>query len=94
MIAPSLSVPVPYRPLHAYLHGRFADCVVLTFGEIEDLLGFALPDPARAQQEWWANDGAKNSGPSPQSRAWTQASRTAKPNLFARTVLFERVPDE
>jgi hypothetical protein len=86
MISPALPVPGPYRPLHAYLDGRFADSVVLTFGEIEDLIGFALPDLARVQPEWWANDGTRGT----ECRAWTQASRTAKPNLFARTVLFER----
>ena len=79
----------PYAALHAYLKGRYADIVVLTFAEIEDLLGFALPDPARASKEWWSNDGDNNL--SPQSRIWTQASRRATPNLFARTVAFERV---
>jgi hypothetical protein len=28
---------------------------VLTFGQIEDLLGFALPAPARVQRDWWGN---------------------------------------
>ena len=81
----------PYRALHAYLNGRYADVVVLTFSEIEDLLGFALPDAARVRAEWWTND-VTDGGESPQSHAWTQARRTAKPNLFARTVVFERVP--
>jgi hypothetical protein len=86
-----LSASGPYRALHAYLNGRYADTVVLTFAEIQDLLGFALPDAARVDIEWWGSDGAEG-GPSPQSRAWTEAHRTAKPNLFARTVVFERVP--
>ena len=63
--------------------------IVLTFGEIEDLLGFALPEPARVQREWWA---AVETETDPQSRAWADASRTAKPNLRARTVTFERIP--
>ncbi|MBA2260907.1 MAG: hypothetical protein H0W18_18620 [Acidobacteria bacterium] len=29
--------------------------MVLTFAQIEDLLGFTLPDSARVHQEWWAN---------------------------------------
>jgi len=78
----------PYGALHAYLKGRYADMVVLTFDEIEDLIGFALPDQARATPEWWSNDG---DNPSPQSLIWVKASRTATPNLFARTVSFERV---
>ena len=38
-----LPVPVGYAPLHKYLDERYADTVVLTFGEIEDLLGSKLP---------------------------------------------------
>jgi hypothetical protein len=85
------SVPAAYRVFHDYLKRRYADTVVLTFGEIEDLLGFPLPDAARLRAHWWAND-SEESGTSIQSRAWVEASRTAKPNLFARTVAFERVP--
>jgi len=87
--APS-DTTVPYGALQTYLSGRYADIVVLTFGEIEDLLGFALPDAARARAEWWTDDAA-DGGQTSQSHAWAHASRTAKPNLFARTVVFERV---
>jgi hypothetical protein len=90
VITPSADVTAPYRTLHAYLNGRYADTVVLTFSEIEDLLGFPLPDAARLRVEWWTDDTA-DGGESPQSYAWAHAGRTAKPNLFARTVVFERV---
>jgi len=83
------AVPREYLSLHKYLDTRFANIVVLTFAEIEDLLGFTLPDLARLQQAWWANADADSTA-SAQSRSWTQASRTAKPNLLARTVVFER----
>jgi hypothetical protein len=78
-----------YRLLHKYLRDRYANRVVLTFGEIEDLLGFALPEPARLQREWW---GATESvaPQSAQSDAWTLASRTATVNLSAQSVVFER----
>ena len=82
-------VPSQYRSLHKYLDGRYADTVVLRFTEIEDLLGCALPEGAREQQDWWA-DGNVNGEPTAQSRSWTQASRTAKANLVAQTVVFER----
>jgi hypothetical protein len=81
--------PIEYLSLHKYLDGRFASTVVLTFAEIEDLLGFALPDTARRHQEWWTNADPDSSA-SAQSRSWIQASRTAKPNLLAQTVVFER----
>jgi hypothetical protein len=83
------AVPAEYLSLHKYLNDRYANTVVLTFAEIEDLLGFTLPDVARLQQGWWANLDA-DSTPSAQSRSWTQASRTARPNLLAQTVAFER----
>jgi hypothetical protein len=82
---------VRYRALHTYLNGRYADVVVLTFSEIEDLLGFALPDLARVRVEWWTDNTADDGG-TPQSQAWTEAGRTARPNLFARSVVFERFP--
>lgn len=82
--------PREYAALHKYLDDRFADTVVLTFGQIEDILGFELPHLARNGHDWWENVSA-GTAPSPQSRCWTQASRTAEPNMHARTVAFERV---
>jgi hypothetical protein len=80
-----------YRFLYEYLEHRYAGIVVLTFGQIEDLLGFTLPDLARTHQEWWTT-GEKRTGEARCSDAWTMASRTATPNLRAQTVAFERVP--
>jgi hypothetical protein len=82
-------VPAEYLPLHKYLDGRYADTVVLTMAEIEDLLGHPLPDAAHADLAWWAY-GDADAAPSPQSRSWTRANRTAKPNLNAAIVVFER----
>jgi hypothetical protein len=84
-----IAVTSEYRSLHKYLHDRYADSVVLTFAEIEDLLGFTLPDAARVEPAWWA-DADPDSTPSPQSLSWTQANRTARPKLPAQIVVFER----
>jgi hypothetical protein len=79
----------PSTPLHKYLADRYADTVVLTFAEIEDLIGLALPARARVSTDWWA-------APDPDvtrarfADAWIQARRTARPNLQARTVTFDR----
>ena len=78
-----------YLLLYKYLENRYADKVVLTFAQIEDLLGFALPDQARLRQEWWTDRGTDSAGPN-YSDSWILASRTAMPNLLARTVAFER----
>ncbi|HSL23693.1 MAG TPA: hypothetical protein VK886_19330 [Vicinamibacterales bacterium] len=86
-----LPVPREFLSLHKYLDNRFADKVVLTFAQMEDLLGFALPDVARRHREWWANADGSNT-PSAHARSWTQASRLATPNLLAQTVAFDRAP--
>jgi hypothetical protein len=78
-----------YVLLYKYLENRYANMVVLTFSEIEDLLGFALPDLARLDRAWWT-DAEKTAGGANYSDAWILASRTAMPNLLARTVAFER----
>ena len=81
-------MPGKYQPLYQYLENRYANTVVLTFAQIEDLLGFMLPDSARVHQAWWANDGP-NVTRHAHSQSWTLASRTATPNLQAQTVAFE-----
>jgi hypothetical protein len=75
--------------LSKYLRERYADRVVLTFTQIEDLLGFPLPERAHYEPEWWdAGDGV--TPPSAQSTAWILAHRTATVNLPARHVVFDR----
>jgi hypothetical protein len=75
-----------YRALHTYLDHRYASVVVLTFDQIEALLGFALPPPARTEREWWIDTVDRQR----HSAAWTAAGRTAAPNLPAGTITFER----
>jgi hypothetical protein len=78
-----------YRLLYKYLRDRFSDRLVLTFGQIEDLLGFSLPVAARLEHEWWETTRAV-ADRSAQSDAWTLAHRTAAVNLGAQCVTFER----
>ena len=78
-----------YLPLYAYLEHRYASTVVLTFEQIESLLGFALPPAARQESGWWTS--TAGNGPR-DGEAWTAAKRTAMPNLLARHVTFEREP--
>ena len=85
-------MPGKYKSLYQYLENRYANTVVLTFAQIEDLLGFTLPDSARVDQEWWVNEDPNHTR-HPHSRSWTLASRIATPNLQARTVVFERAQD-
>jgi hypothetical protein len=79
-----------YRSLYEYLEKRYANTVVLTFGQLEDLLGFSLPELARTELSWWTTVDT-SSAEARCSDAWTLANRTARPNLMAETVTFERV---
>jgi hypothetical protein len=81
--------PSPYVSLFKYLDGRYADRVVLTFGQIEDLLGFSLPDLARLSADWWTNPDPNTTRPR-FADSWLLANRTAQPNLVALTVVFDR----
>jgi hypothetical protein len=56
-----------YRPLHDHLTSVSDPQEPMTFGQIEDILGFALPASARIHQAWWAN---QERG---QSLAWVTA---------------------
>lgn len=78
-----------YRFLYEYLEQRYANTVVLTFGQIEDLLGFTLPELARTHQEWWTT-AETSTTEAICSDAWVLAGRTATANLMAQTVAFER----
>jgi hypothetical protein len=85
------STPVAgkYVLLQKYLEQRYADVTVLTFGQIEDVLGFTLPQLARTYHAWWTQGATNVEGPQ-HSDAWILAGRTATPNLQAGTVVFER----
>ena len=76
-----------YLPLYTYLEHRYASSVVLTFEQMESLLGFALPAAAHQEPGWWTSVAGQAA-----REAWTAAKRTATPNLPARHVRFERVP--
>ena len=83
-------VPAEYASLHTYLEKRYASIVVLTFEQMEALLGFALPASACTERDWWTGAAVH---PHRHSAAWVGAGRIATPNLSARTVTFERARD-
>ncbi len=83
------SVPGEYSAFYTYLEHRYSTTVVLTFRDIEALLGFPLPNAARIDREWWT--GTVSGGADRHTQAWSAARRTARPNLPAQTVAFDRV---
>ncbi|MCU1381585.1 MAG: hypothetical protein JWL71_282 [Acidobacteria bacterium] len=84
---PARNMSGPYVLLHTYLDNRFADTVVLTFAQVEDIVGFPLPEQALLQPEWWTG---ASTGSAHHSDSWTLARRTAVPNLGAKIVSFAR----
>ena len=88
--APPKRISGEYLALYTYLENRYAQTVVLTFEQMEALLGFALPPRARSDQAWWI--AARTDAPrAPHRDAWILAHRTAAPNFAAGIVVFERV---
>ena len=85
----SANPAAPHMSLNAYLEHQHSWNVVLTFEQIESLLGFSLPAPAWTTREWWTGQAGHPDG---HAEMWTGAGRTATPNLSARTVAFTRVP--
>jgi hypothetical protein len=72
-----------YLLLYKYLQCRYADTVVLTFEQIESLLGFALPDQPRLNQQWWTNVEVTAAGTN-YADSWLLASRIATPKPSGR----------
>src|SRR3954469_11331252 len=75
---PATSGKYPF--LYKYLHDRFADTVVLTFEQIESLLGCALPDQARLDQQWWTNGAGTVQAPSTRIAGSRRAG--SRPRIF------------
>jgi hypothetical protein len=79
-----------FLALYTYLENRYAETVVLTFEQMEALLGFALPPGARSDRGWWIPARTDAAGARHRD-AWMLAHRTAVPNFPAGIVVFERV---
>lgn len=78
-----------YEALTEHLRSSTDDVVVLTFEELDDLVG-GLPASARRHAPWWGN--AKK--PTGQSRYWMQANRLARPDMTNLSVAFRLVSVE
>ena len=66
-------IPNEYLPLYHYLEHRYASLVVLTFDQIESLLGFALPEAALTDVAWWTRESVAD----PQTETWRVTARTS-----------------
>lgn len=79
-----------YDPLAQYLRAQSAPYVVLSFAEIESLIGAQLPRSARERREWWWNDLARQSS-HVQSRSWVHSGYLASVTSFEeQRIIFHR----
>lgn len=80
-------MPSKYEPLRRHLVSVVGDRTRLSFGEIERILRFDLPNSARQYAPWWANTGGSHI----QADAWMSAGwRTAQVDVAGEKVTFER----
>ena len=77
-----------YEPIRKFLEGSSSEGIDVSFGQIEGILGFELPNSAYRHQAWWANE---MHGSHSHSRSWQEAGwETCQVNTERRTVRFER----
>ncbi len=76
-----------YDPLRRHLEAASGDLWETAFVEVEQVLGFRLPESARHYQAWWSNTGEHL----PHKAAWMGAGwRTARLDLTTERVQFCR----
>lgn len=81
-----MKVSKKYRRLSELLDMSGSRSVTLTFGEIENAIGFALPDSAREHRAFWANTTTHSI-----ALSWLSVGyKTVDVNLSRETVVFER----
>ncbi len=79
-------VSMKYRSLAAYLLASGESSLVLTYPEIEEILGFSLPDTAHNfMASFWANTTTHS-----YASSWLGVGYKTKVNLDDRTVRFIR----
>jgi hypothetical protein len=78
-----------YDPLRDHLKQQNGREVVLSFEQIEELLGFALPRSAQ-RAEWWGDDSPEH--PRLQRQAVRDAGYDARRQPDGKTVLFRKTP--
>lgn len=76
-----------YKPLQAHLERRRGRPEMLTFEDIEDIIGKPLPESAIKHRSFWSNDNHADGA----ARAWSRAGyRVAYLDRDEKVVRFER----
>ena len=86
---PQMAPRGKYQPLYTHLCRLTTQEWKTTFGEIESIIGFTLPQSARLHRTWWSN--RTEPGGHGHALAWHAAGwETAEVNINAETLLFRR----
>lgn len=80
-----------YSPLAEYLRQESSDEVRLSFADIEEIIGDALPRSAHVHRAWWGNLRAHHSHP--WATEWMEAGWECDAvSLQDQWVRFKRIP--
>ena len=76
-----------YEPLTRFLQHQPGGEVRLSFAQIEQLIGFKLPDAAQQEPDWWSNSASDDT----ETQAWLAAGfRSDEVDLAAGELTFRR----
>lgn len=76
-----------YEPLTQFLAAQRAEEVPMSFGEIERVLGFHLPEKASGIRAWWSNNASNNV----MTKAWLAAGYvTERVDMGSRRLVFRK----
>ena len=76
-----------YTPLQTHLRQDGKTLVAMSFGEIEAILGFALPPSAHTHRAWWSNNPNNNV----MTKEWLEAGyETEEVDLGRERLVFRR----
>ena len=80
-----------YEPLAEFLRRQSSAVVLLSFDEIERVIGAKLPPSATHHRAWWSNNAQNNV----MTKAWRDAGFESEDvDMMARRVAFRRVRSE
>jgi hypothetical protein len=77
-----------YAALRRFFSTQIANELPMSFQEVENIIGAALPSSAHRYPSWWANDLATHV----QAKAWLDAGyETQNVDIVAKKLVFKRV---
>ncbi len=80
-------MPSKYDPLGDYLKSRASSEIVMSFSDIENVIGSRLPPKAVNHPAWWSNNTSNNT----MTKVWLDAGyKTERVDISARKLIFRR----